>query len=507
MSFPQYEGNKKYNSALDFFTNNHIGKKSGKSCFTFNKKKPLLPQIEKALAQVTKEDYCDYVQYLREDAQNIKHPLNEIANSKASNQENLVRYLYLLVSDSGVLLDYLKEGEEPPPTDENGKPVGISEEQRKNLMFSRMAKNGQLWEKLTEYAGILAGNFYKKTIQGEVLNDVDEIAGKNRENRRYKYNNLGGGITEYRFNSGVSILHKKPNKEIEAINNKISELPQNTSKVLRILRTNTADKVPSDVFKGGTLEEFINYTQVEISVDDYLKYTRKADRKNAKKALESALNDLYNLSIDKAGTFSRHRWITSLDTSRKRHGVYVVCFSPDIMGYICSTHTKIHDFNMILLTLSENKRLAYQLGRKLWVHYVASQGEQGSNRLLIGMLLDILTELPRVADIRGHETGRLSQRIREPFEMALGDLVSIGYLNGWKYTKAKGENVPEDEQKQATFEDWLGWYLEYDLNLPPQDKYINQRHKMQARRKKRAENARKANEAKQEKKLAKVHKG
>ena len=500
IALPMYEDErKKYNSSLTHFNQNH-GRAKNKNYFSFNKKKPLLPQIEKALAQVTKEDYCSYVQYLREDAQNIKHPLNEIANKKASKQENFMQYLYLLVSDSGILNDYLREGEEPKePKEPKG---GYTPEEREALIFSRMKKNVQLWDILKKHADILAGNIYEKTIQGEVLNDIDEITGKVRTNRRYESKSLGYGVTEHKFTSGVSILYE--NKRIETIDNEISELPQNVSKVLRILLSNTANKIPSEVFTG-KIKNFVEYSKVQISVDDYLTYTRKADKKNAKKSLEQALNDLYNLSIDKAGTFSRHRWISGLDESRKRQGVYAVMFSADIMAYICSSHTKIHDFNMVLLTLSENQKLAYQLGRKLWYHYVSTQGEKGSNRLFIETLLKVLTEIPSVEEVR--KTSRhLVQKIQEPMEKALDALQSIGYLNEWHYTKAKGEPIQPKEQEQATFSDWLGWYLEYELNLPPQGKYIEQRHKMQATRKKRIENARKANEAKQAKKATAVRK-
>lgn len=494
---PSYGDSLALNSALNHFKENHITKKKTKKYFVFSNKKPLLPQIDKALTEVTKEDYCSYIEYLREGDSN--HPLGEIANTKASKQDNYTQYLYLLLSDSHVLGDYFKEGEEPKTI--------YTPAERKALTISRMEKSGRLWEIIKKHAGRLAGNFYEKTIQGEVINNIDEIAGRKRKNHRYKAEDLGNDLTKYSFGSGVNLYHDggEDENKIQVVNAKISELSQNTSKVLRILLNKTADKVPSDVFMGKSIKEFIEYTKVEISVDDYLTYTQKADRKNAKKALESALNDLYSISIDKKDVFSRHRWVTSLDTSRKRQGVYKINFSNEMMGYICSSRTKIHDFNMVLLALSENQKLAYQLGRKLWYHYVMTQGEQGSNRLWIENLLDTLTELPSIEEIRSKDR-HLVQKIQEPFEKALDVLTSIGYLNGWYYTKAKGERITDKEQAAATFDDWLGWYVEYDLNLPPQGKYITKRLDMKEKRKKKSEAARKANESKQEKKAASVRK-
>jgi hypothetical protein len=472
-------------------------KKKNADLFSFNTQKPLLPQIDKALNEVTKEDYCSYVAYLREGGN--EHPLDEIANTKASKQDNFLQYLYLLLLDSHVLMDYFREGEEPNKR--------YTPAEKKALMLARMEKSGRLWETINKHAGRLAGNFYEKTIQGEVINDIDEIAGRKRSNHRYTAEELDESLVKYNFPSGVGLYYDRGEDEnkIKVVNAKISELPQNTSKVLRILLNKTASKVPSDVFKGKTIKDFIEYTKVEISVDDYLTYTKKSDRKNAKKALESALNDLYSISLDKQGVFSRHRWVTSLDTNRKRQGVYSINFSNEMMGYICSSRTKIHDFNKVLLSLSENQKVAYQLGRNLWYHYMRTQGEQGSNRLWIENLLDILTELPSVAEVRSKDR-HLVQKIQEPFEKALDILVSIGYLNSWHCTKAKGERITDREQAEASFDDWLGWYIEYDLNLPPQDEYVAKRLAMKEKRKKKSEAARKANESKQVKRAANVRK-
>ena len=485
---PNYEENGiTFKSALQFFIENHIStSKKNKTFFVFNNNKPLLPQLEKALQEITKEDYFSYTAYLREG--NIKHPLQELEGRALTMQDRYKQYMYLLLSDSKVLGDYLREGEE-----ESTRP--LTDTEQKALTISRMAKSGRLWEVITAQARILAGELYEKTIQNEILYDIDEITGKHRENRRYKEGQIDDTITSYDFNSGVTLYYDKSG--IEKIDKKINELSMNTSKVLRILLTKTINKVPSKTFEGGTLKDFIDYTKVEISVDDYINYARKKDRKNAKKMLESGLNDLYNISIDQEGRFSKHRWISSLDDSRKRNGLYTVCFSPDMMGYICSPRTKIHDFNMVLLSLNENKKLAYQLGKKLWYQYMIMQGENGSTRLNIKKLINILTELPTPESIMANKKdGHLTAKIKEPFERALDDLVAIGYLNKWDYVKAKGEVIPAQEKDEATFDDWLTWYIEFDLHLPPQGKYIEAKNKAKERRKKKSETARKANKAK-----------
>ena len=119
----------KFKSALQFLTDTRNAEKEAeaqrrkrkfipKEFFSFDYGKPLLPQIKKALKDVARKDYFEYVQYLREGA-NIKKLTKALTkapkgrNGKANSQQhnNFMQYLYLLLCDSGVVNAYLSEDE------------------------------------------------------------------------------------------------------------------------------------------------------------------------------------------------------------------------------------------------------------------------------------------------------------------------------------------------------------------------------------------------------------
>jgi hypothetical protein len=180
--------------------------------------------------------------------------------------------------------------------------------------------------------------------------------------------------------------------------------------------------------------------------------------------------------------FNSERWISG---AKCENGIAEVTFANKTMKYFCSKKVKEHDFNMVLLTVDDKQVVTFQLGYKLWLQYMMRQGEDGDNRLTIKGLLDTITELPRVEHIMRSRQDKHTARIRERFETALDNLVNIGYLKSWRYTKAKGEPITDEEKDNATFSEWQEWLLSYELRLPAQGKYIEAKRKMIEARKRR----------------------
>jgi hypothetical protein len=167
-------------------------KKKNADLFSFNTQKPLLPQIEQAIAEVTNVDYTKYVQYLQ-DIQNkgLLEALTKASKGKLTQaQANFANYLYLLVCDSHILTEYLK-----------GEKLIYKQEERQALMDSRMEKLIQLWQVLENRARVLSDSYNNlpSTPATRLINqsmkfglNIEDIQARKRlYTHSYKYNITG----------------------------------------------------------------------------------------------------------------------------------------------------------------------------------------------------------------------------------------------------------------------------------------------------------------------------
>ena len=473
----------KFKSALQFLTDTRNAEKEAeaqrrkrkfipKEFFSFDYGKPLLPQIKKALKDVARKDYFEYVQYLREGA-NIKKLTKALTkapkgrNGKANSQQhnNFMQYLYLLLCDSGVVNAYLSEDE--------AKGVYIlSPTEKEAQMFGRIEKSKILWDVISARALIMAGEATGKMLQGVVINDLATINSKGNKTTQYSVSKEED-IIEYTFNNGLTI-------------SVAGELDIYTCKVLLFAVNKLYKNVPNDILTGKkTLDDFIKYSRVKITTEEYMEITQKKNADKARQALYKGAKKLFESLIGSEKkniqpNFNGERWVNGVKCEK---GYVQITFTNNMMKYFCSKQVKEHDFNMVLLTVDDKQVVTFQLGYKLWLQYMMRQGEDGDNRLAIKGLLDTITELPRVENVKSNRHYTL--QIREPFEKGLDNLVEIGYLKSWQYTKAKGEPITDEEKDNATFSEWQEWLLSYELRLPAQGKYIEAKRKMIEARKRR----------------------
>ena len=123
-----------------------------KEYFVFDLEKPLLAQIENAINGVTRVDYIEYVQYLKDIG--LKSLVKELIKADYGGnltqvQANFSNYLYLLIADSHVLGHYI---------DEAGSHCAAGERER--LIDRRIKHLVDLWNKLEERAISLSNAEY-----------------------------------------------------------------------------------------------------------------------------------------------------------------------------------------------------------------------------------------------------------------------------------------------------------------------------------------------------------
>lgn len=136
-------------TALQLLRESH---KRKKNLFSFDTKKKLLPQIEKALKSVTKADYLTCIEYLKDiQAKRLLKELTKADKGKLTQvQANFCNYLYLLVADSHALGMYISEaGTACKPTE------------RESLIDKRIKHVIELWEVIESIAISISEAEYK----------------------------------------------------------------------------------------------------------------------------------------------------------------------------------------------------------------------------------------------------------------------------------------------------------------------------------------------------------
>lgn len=449
--------------------------------FVSDLSKPLLPQIEKALKDVTRKDYHNYIAYLekQEDTSLLQALTGQARKGETQEHSNMMQYLHLLLCDSKMLQNYLREGE-------SQRTHRVWPAEREENMFQRMEKIKNLYDVMSERAQVMAGECIDVIMQGPILNNLAMGWSNKRETKSYKTQKLEGKYYNHTYPDGSQFLA-------------IDELDVLSRKALIICMAKVYKNLPDEVFTGQkkldvgglTVNQAESYATAEITTEEYMKLTQKKDAQKASKALSDGITSLAKPKITKNNrgkdlNFHLENFVSVADY--KNHKA-TITLTNRMLRYICSNNVRRHQFNMVLLTLDDKQAVASQMGFKLWLNYMMKQGETADNILSVGLLIDTLTELPRVNEVNKGKADRsnkwdkhLTLRIREPFEKALALLVDIGYLKSWRYTLAKGKEIPLERLRERDFNDWLTYNLEYVLNLPPQDAFIEKKRKYLAER-------------------------
>lgn len=152
--------------------------------FVFYTEAALLPQIKIAVDSIEKKDYDEYLKYLhgvwtgaieatpaqKENAlklYELLHNDNQVGINKkiTYQQENISNYLYLLISNTGILKDYMKVTfDEDKTNPAAGDKLILTPKQRRNISTERQRKNKALWKVLFDKAVLIAPAYSTKAI-------------------------------------------------------------------------------------------------------------------------------------------------------------------------------------------------------------------------------------------------------------------------------------------------------------------------------------------------------
>lgn len=149
----------------------------------------------------------------------------------------------------------------------------------------------------------------------------------------------------------------------------------------------------------------------------------------------------------KAGDYDS---ISLLSRTAIRKGVIHMEFSLPMAKYLVML--PITQYPKTQLRIDGRNQNAYALGNKFAEHYNMDNNQKRgtANRLKVETLLKV-TNLPTYEQtIRNRNSW--ADRIKEPFETALDEVVRAGTLADWEYTHAKG--VPLTEEEASTITDY-----------------------------------------------------
>lgn len=145
-----------------------------------------------------------------------------------------------------------------------------------------------------------------------------------------------------------------------------------------------------------------------------------------------------------------------------RKGVVYMEFSLPMAKYLVLL--PITQYPKTQLRIDGRNQNAYALGNKFAEHYNmdSNQKKGTANRLKVDTLLRI-TNLPTYEQTIKNRNSWID-RIKEPFETALDEVVRVGTLADWEYTHSKGVPLTEEEASNITdYKTFSELYITYRM--------------------------------------------
>ena len=312
----------KFKSALAFFRENHTSAKKTKGYFLFDGKKPLLPQIEKAVSIVTPKDYADYIFYLRE--QEAMHLVKAItmpevgSRSLSQVQASFAQYLYLLLNDSEVTI---KKGQSTrlltAYLDITGSQEKLSTNQRQGLMSERMKKVIQLWDILEnraivvsdgEYNSLpstpISSTVYDLLTYGISIDDIQERKDEYTHGNTYKITSKGNKVTvKHEKNNNVSIVSVSDIQKLAGTNRNIKAL------FIHILST---------AHEQAIYDKHLYKKEVSFALQDLVDNGMYKNIRSARKGFENSIDTITDMKISGKLIVSKKKTINSMANKQNK---------------------------------------------------------------------------------------------------------------------------------------------------------------------------------------------
>lgn len=276
-------------------------------------------------------------------------------------------------------------------------------------------------------------------------------------------------------NEGVEIF-------IRNYNNIVLNVP--THKVLDALTIKLTNGFPHG--ETATAESIDKHRGVTLSVNEYMGLCGTSDRKEARKQLKTAINTLYDTSLQweeeryilpegkKRRVKQNIPWSTRiLDTKGGdptkdpvQNGKVIVYFAFTLAKYLSQAFPMPYPIGLLKINGNANRH-SYFIGRKLAEHHNMNIGKDNSNRIAVTTLLHACPDLPIYNDVIV-EGKHITQQIIQPFErdlIALKDKYNI--LKDWRYCNSKGEPLTNEQVESYNYSTWKQWLVEFELTDYP----------------------------------------
>ena len=241
-----------------------------------------------------------------------------------------------------------------------------------------------------------------------------------------------------------------------------------------------------------TLEELDQYSSVTITLDKYMELTGTKDKKTARAAIKDACDRLYFLSYVakvKGKTYKGRLFSAMVETSYG--GKFEMRYTPDFLRYCATTRPAAFHRGMYRINGKQNP-YSWGIGEKLWQHYMMNRGKASGERLSVQRLLEAVPDIPRYEEVMAGNRV-VNQRIIDPVERDLEELQRLGVLKSWEYSNGKGVALSADQLESMDYNTWEKLYISFVLDLPPQNKYIEDyKKRLAAAAKKKANREKKA---------------
>lgn len=336
-----------------------------------------------------------------------------------------------------------------------------------------------MWETFKKMAArLFPDGTYSKTLQGVMLNELSQMG------RRASIKKQDAFIIN---KENVSLAFMK-SSEFGGV-----AMTTPMQKVLSMYHEELCKVLPADLTELGkvTLDELGKYSRCRITLDNYMKLTQTKDKKTARKTIETACDRLYEISFVttvKQGkdikTYKGRLFQSQL--TKQRGGIYEMEFSNDFLRYCATTTPAV--FHPAMYLIDGNKyRYGWSIIQKLRMYYEINRGREQAARLSVSKLLEAVPDIPTYEEVMQGDK-HTDRRIISPVEKTLDEWQRLGVLKSWEYSNAKGLPLTGKQTENMDYDTWSKLYIAFELNLPPQDQYIEQHQKRIAKAKERAAN-------------------
>lgn len=258
-----------------------------------------------------------------------------------------------------------------------------------------------------------------------------------------------------------------------------------------------------------SLKEYARETGYKVDPRPTLTEEEEAiEKKKAKNALDNARKSIksdlialqsivftweeYTKNLVGDGNFDNINLFSSSRYNKKTKYIEI-SFTEEIAEYLARRNT-ITNTPKALSKIDPRKSNVYSIGYKIYQHYDNYNNIiKGTNdRLGVKTLLKV-TNLPSYEEVQEKDRGHWQNRIKEPFENALDELVRMNLLSDWRYVKAKAEELTEEEAYTITdYKTFSSLYVLFD----PAEK-INNQEQVERKKAEIAKNKEKKEKARQ----------